>query len=189
MSEYTLETNQQTNEETKMSNYKTPAEAAKEIRTALKKAKGITSRQVSVRSESYSMGSSIRLTIKDPSISKEWVEEIAKEQQSISRCEYSGDILSGGNRFVFVDYSREAEEALAAPHLEAVRKAFEEIQSRPEGERFDPAPITSSPREAWLTWEGSESFELYVPSEETYGHRSVWGLEGVAMTLGKILAA
>jgi len=34
------------------------------------------------------------------------VEAVAKKQESYSRCEASGEILSGGNTFVFVNYCR-----------------------------------------------------------------------------------
>lgn len=34
------------------------------------------------------------------------VEAVAKEHESYSRCEVSGEILSGGNTFVFVEYCR-----------------------------------------------------------------------------------
>ena len=78
---------------------------AAEIRKELK-AIGITSRQVSVRSDS-----SVNISIKDLAISIEKVKEIAMKYESVSRCHMSGEILSGGNTFVFVDYSWKAEEA------------------------------------------------------------------------------
>lgn len=85
------------------STYTSPAEAARLIRTALKSRHGWTSRQVSVRSDSFSMGSSIDIKIKAPGISIAAVQEIAREQESISRCEITGEILSSGNRYVSVE--------------------------------------------------------------------------------------
>lgn len=99
--------------------YVTVAEAAKKVRTALKAA-GIPARSVSVRSESYSMGSSIRVEINDPTISPKLVESIASEQEKVSRCPYSGEILNGGNRFVFVDIGRKAVEAKIARDAELI---------------------------------------------------------------------
>lgn len=78
-------------------------EDAAKIRTALK-AQGITSRQVSVKSESFSMGSAIDITIKAPGISKSRVEKIANAYEQISRDEVTGEILSGGNRYVTVNF-------------------------------------------------------------------------------------
>jgi len=86
--------------------YSTVAQDSKKIRQALK-AKGITNKQVSVKSKSYSMGSSIHVTIKDLSISRKMVEEIANKKESVRRCEVTHEILSGGNQFVFVDYDLE----------------------------------------------------------------------------------
>lgn len=82
--------------------YVSPAESARLIRSELKTRYGWTSRQVSVKSDSYSLGSSIDITIKAPGIPVKVVEEVAKEQERIHRCEYSGEILGGGNRYVSV---------------------------------------------------------------------------------------
>ena len=77
---------------------------AKQIREALKAA-GIKARSVSVRARH---GITVDVRIKDPGVSLRKVEAIAKGYESISRCEYSGEILSGGNTFVSVGYAGEA---------------------------------------------------------------------------------
>lgn len=97
-------------------------ERAKEIRKALKE-HGWNARKVSVRSDYFSMGSEIRVVIKDPAVDLETVEKIANEHESISRCEITGEILSGGNRYVSVRYSEEALESRKAPHRDAVQAA------------------------------------------------------------------
>lgn len=97
-------------------------ERAAEIRQALK-AKGITSRQVSVRSDYYSMGSSIDVRIKDPAVSLTMVQALAEAHESIRYCEVSGEILSGGNRYVSVGYTEEAIKVQIAPILPAVEAA------------------------------------------------------------------
>src|SRR3990172_7924212 len=90
-------------------------ERAAEIRKQLK-AKGWTSRQVSVKSDLYSMGSTIRVVIKDAGVPLSVVEAIADAHERIDRDQY-GEILSGGNRFVDVKYSSEALAPLAAEIL------------------------------------------------------------------------
>lgn len=92
--------------------YVSTADHAKQIRTTLKKEHGWTGQDVSVRTHNYSMGSSIYVTIKKRGIDKLLVEKIAKGHERISRCEYSGEILSGGNRFVSVDYDWEFLDAI-----------------------------------------------------------------------------
>ena len=104
----------------------TTTDEAKLLRTALK-AKGWNSRKVSVRSSSFSMGSSIDVTIKDASVPMSVVKEIAKGAERIHRCEITGDILSGCNRYVSVNYTREALETLGAPFVAKIREAFESI--------------------------------------------------------------
>jgi len=81
------------------SKYTSAAEDAVTIRQAFKLA-GI---KASVRSEQYSGGSSIYVKVKKGSVQE--ATEIAKKCEKISRCEASGEILSGGNRYVSVSAS------------------------------------------------------------------------------------
>lgn len=85
----------------------TVASKAAEIRKALK-AIGYTNKHVSVRSEQFSMGSAIRVKILRDGVSLADVERIAHQAEKVSRCEMTGEILSGGNRYVTVDVSKSA---------------------------------------------------------------------------------
>ena len=87
-------------------------ELKKEITTKL----GIKPSLISVRYDG-----SYRIDIKDWAINKEAVEEIAKTKQSIRRCEYTHEILCGGNTFVFVNYS------LSEPREACVEAMKEEV--------------------------------------------------------------
>lgn len=66
---------------------------------------------------------SLRVTIKDPSVSRRHVQTLAREYESIQRCEITGDILCGGNRYVSVQHSRDAMHALTAIWTPAVERA------------------------------------------------------------------
>ena len=72
-------------------------ERAREIRKELKaKFKGV---KFSVRTKKYSGGSSISVSWVDfPTV--EAVEEITSKYESVLRCEYTGEILSGGNTYI-----------------------------------------------------------------------------------------
>lgn len=76
---------------------------AKEIRKRIKDELGLNSRKVSVRGRPCTYSSAIDVTIKVP-VAKSPIEAIAKGAESIRRCEYSGEILSGGNTYVSVTY-------------------------------------------------------------------------------------
>lgn len=97
------------------------------IRAALK-ARGISSKDVSIRTDYYSGGSSIRIRVKNPNVSAAMVESIANEHENIHRDQF-GDILSGGNRFVFVDYAPEAVEHFASLYREAVDRACQALDA------------------------------------------------------------
>lgn len=83
-------------------------ERAAALRGLLKTRLGLTARDVSVRSDCYSMGSTIHVTIKIPHVQISRVTEIAKAFESVSRCAETGEVLSGGNTHVEVEYSDEA---------------------------------------------------------------------------------
>jgi hypothetical protein len=107
--------------------WKSAADAAKLIRIALKNL-GWNSRKISVKSDTFSGGSSIDVTIKDPSIPLSVVEKIANGEESIRRCEMTHEILSGCNRYVSVRYSTPAVMALASPHIKRVKAIIEEVK-------------------------------------------------------------
>lgn len=81
------------------------AATAKTIRRAIKAELGFNARQVSVRASSFSMGSSVSITIKGPA-ARSRIEAIAKGGERIRRCEVSGEILGGGNLYIDVQYGK-----------------------------------------------------------------------------------
>lgn len=99
------------------------ADAAKQIRGALKSELGLTQRDVSVRAQSYSMGSSIKVRLRSNKATLAQVEAIANKHQDVHYDEASGEILSGGNRFVSVEYDSyflDAEAVRFEPVTEAI---------------------------------------------------------------------
>ncbi len=109
-----------------MSTYTSTTDHAASIRAAYK-AKGWSSRDISVKADYYSMGSAIRVQIKNPAVRAETARLIAEGYESIRRDAY-GDIMGGGNRYVTMSYSREAEttiENLYRADLEAAAQLVE----------------------------------------------------------------
>ena len=78
----------------------TDSERVVAIRQALKE-HGYNNRKVGVRYDGYA----IWLTIKDLAIDIKEIEQLAKGYESQERDEFTGEILSGGNTFVFVNYA------------------------------------------------------------------------------------
>lgn len=148
----------------------TTTEHAAEIRAAFK-ALGWSSRKVSVRADHFSMGSSIDVTIKDPCVSTTKAKAIAEGAQSIRRCEISGEILGGGNRYVHVRHSRECEAAMAEKWIEPLRAALASI---PEGDTSRIASIEGtedagvSRENRWMAklWVGSRMRRQFSPDTE-----------------------
>lgn len=97
------------------------AERAAQIRAAYKVA-GI---KASVIASNYSMGSSITIRVRSGSFKR--AEEIANEHESISRCKITGEILSGGNRYVDVMPDGDLVDALRDKHRPAVEAALRAV--------------------------------------------------------------
>jgi hypothetical protein len=91
--------------------YISVTEAAATIRAQLK-ARGWNNKQVSVRSQSYSGGSSLHVSVKDPRVPLAVVKEIAESFEDIDRDHFTGEILAGGNRYVHVEFDSDATEWL-----------------------------------------------------------------------------
>ena len=74
-------------------------EKAAAIRSELKKVLGYTNRQVSVKVRDYA----IWVNAKVAGLDMQKVYEISVKYKDVERCEFTGEILSGGNTFVFVE--------------------------------------------------------------------------------------
>lgn len=99
------------------------------------KAIGITNKQVSVTMR----GGSVQCWIKDFTIRPETIEAIAKKYEEISYCEASGEILSGGNRFVFVSYHHGAESvATSSDEYKSIFQEVKDITNNIEGNNLLP---------------------------------------------------
>lgn len=126
---------------------------AAQIRATLKQ-KGITSKQVSVRADYFSMGSEIRVIVKDPAVKLREVRQIAEAHKRIDYCQITGEILSGCNRYVTVDYSEDAKDAIAETMLPAIEDALKRTDAREyiesiKGTRYGVALIHP---ERWAVW-------------------------------------
>lgn len=114
--------------------------AAARIRTFLKSA-GLGTKQVSVKTE---RSGSVRVTILAASVGSAAVSEIASTEEKIRRCEASGEILQGGNTFVFVSHADDVREALVAEAVAAVHAdvdakgygVWRGVQISKEGRKF-----------------------------------------------------
>lgn len=112
--------------------YTSAADDAKTIRKRLKAELGLTSRDVSVRADNFSMGSAVRLRVKVAGCNLERIEEIARDvAERIRRCEISGDILSGGNRYVSVSLDGDLIRERVAEILPAVSAAIARADEDP----------------------------------------------------------
>ena len=107
---------------------------AADIRQTLKARHGWTGRDVSVRADYYSMGSSLRISIKNPNIPRAIVCAIAKPSERIDRDQF-GEILGGGNRFVDIHYASEALHIIGARFSLAVEAAVAQLPPKGQDSR------------------------------------------------------
>ena len=138
--------------------YKTGNELKKEIRAAVPE---LGHRDLSVKYDG-----SYRVKVKKVvPLSK--VEEIAKGEESYSRCEASGEILSGGNTFVFVEYCnwlmpQDEPYEVEVPE-EMINVALASIKEVPT--LWDDADYGDRQKELVRKMKKSETFEEYTESD------------------------
>lgn len=82
---------------------KTCREVTNAMKAALKKA-SIDTRFISIRHKWCGYSESYRVEIKTEAIDREKVRRICNNFESIDRDERTGEILAGGNTYVWVDY-------------------------------------------------------------------------------------
>lgn len=82
----------------------TSTEKAKAIRTALKEA-GFNQKQINVKKQFGGYSVAFYVTIRDANIDKSTIENIVNKFKSIDYDERTGEILEGGNDYVFVKKS------------------------------------------------------------------------------------
>ena len=153
---------------------------AKRIRAEYKR-RGWSSRMVSVRSEYFSLGSAVNVTIKSAAVDLTVAEEIALQSERISRCEITGEILGGGNRYVSVSHSSECRAAMAKPWLARVRAALAEI---PAGDSSRIAPIEGAPYPgAGVSLENTGTAQLWLDGRAGHYFHPECGLESPAFSL------
>ena len=98
-------------------------EIAQKIRNEIK-ALGYTAKKVSVRCNSCGYSDSIRITIKDIAIPEKAIVEIANKYESVRYDEYTGEILEGGNLYIFVEYDYDTVKNAYEPYLEKAEEVF-----------------------------------------------------------------
>lgn len=161
--------------------YRAATEHAAEIRQTLKSRHGWSSRQVSVRAEYFSMGSAIRVEIRDAAIPLPTVKAIAECAESIRR-DGLGEILSGGNRYVTVRYSDPVMKILGRRYADAVERA---VAALPAGDDRRLEPIEGTP---------------FLVGRPQPGRLTLWDMdagaiahemskEGLAQTIGALMVA
>lgn len=114
----------------------TNKEMSKAIQEKLKAA-GIPRAAYSIRVRSCGYSDSVRIDVKDLSISIDDVKRVAFQYQSIDRDERTGEVLEGGNTYVFIQYSFYALQAAHEKYLAQAESIFchgyAEVMTHPNG--------------------------------------------------------
>ena len=105
------------------------AERSKAIRDRIKAELGYNSRQVGIRSSYCGYSDETRVTVKDLSCDIDAIRKIAESFESIRYDEYSGEILSGANTYIFVEYDYRILDEATKAELENAEKAICEAVS------------------------------------------------------------
>nr|DAG28522.1 MAG TPA: hypothetical protein [Caudoviricetes sp.] len=135
------------------------------IKEELKKAgfkKGYT---ISVKDCLYS--TSMKIKINDPTINRKEIEKIAHKFQEIDRDERTGEILSGGNCYVFVEYKEGIFEEVAREYEATAKGAM--MSKDVTTKIFDGLYL--------INWEHSGNLEIRQQNEKDYRTFKVYDLK------------
>lgn len=125
----------------------TSIEKTKAIRAALKEA-GITSKQVSVKHRYCGYSSSYHITIKNGNISEMQVKDICKRFESVDYDERTGEILEGGNDYVFVERDQNIL-GYGSEYLDAVKNALAKLERDGQGVKIEGTRWTLFKEQCW----------------------------------------
>jgi hypothetical protein len=111
-----------------MSKYTTATEKAKAIRSEIKTKFGLNSRQVSVKTDGATYDESIHVVAKTVEAMKHYydIEKLIHKYENIDRDQYSGEILLGGNTYIFMGYDRDALKPYVEAELDFATKVYAE---------------------------------------------------------------
>lgn len=150
----------------------------KELSASIKndlKAAGISPRavRVSVRDAGYS--TAIRARITSPEVSAETVRRILSKYEEIDRDERTGEILMGGNMYIFVEYAEGVFDTVAQ---EWAATAHGLMNSTEETTRiFDGLYL--------INWERSGRLTIRQQNSTYYGNINVYSLADICICLYK----
>jgi hypothetical protein len=151
--------------------------SGKSIRAALKAELGYNTRQVSVRLDHYSLGHSVYFTIRDPNVDYEAVKRFAEGRvESVSRCEYSGEILGGGNTYTHVEIADKVATAWAAPYVHAILKAERKSREASKG-----CGTALEGREGLWLFRDDHGYRVHVYDDKTQKRTFESGTEGPSL--------
>lgn len=138
--------------------YTTATEEAAKIRAAFRAA-GFSSREISVRARYASLCSEISVTIRTERAPMAWVRAVAEGAESIDRCEITGEILNGCNRYVHVDHDADTRRAMGARYEQAIADAVATLEpgssAHADVAGLDDVTISSPHSGALALWIGS----------------------------------
>lgn len=142
------------------------------------KAAGI---KAQVTSKSYSMGCSIDVAVLAGNLAV--ATKIAQKQQSVDRDDATGEILSGGNRFVFVELDWTRVKVKAAELLPAVQAAWTVAVANPG--RIEPVVGT-----VFAVAKDSHDGSVWGPANSERGCRGrVYDADAAAQRIARLVLA
>lgn len=154
-------------------------ELGAKIRADLKAA-GIPARAVSVRVTDAGYSTAVNVKIKDISVDKAVVEKIAMRHRDVSYDERSGEILEGGNTYVWVDYDYDVMRAAVNTYMDQAQQIIDsnkqpfvgvDIATRADGSRlvyFFNAPGSSYNTVEIFDKDGNHDYKNRYTAHDSY---------------------
>lgn len=143
------------------------------------KQKGFDTKQISIRKRDAGYSVAYDVEIKSPYIDKDKVERIVNKHQYYDTDERTGEILAGGNTYVFTKYDYDAFNDVAKKYQPKAKQYIEKVNSIEEGYGV---PLKEN-KNANLFKDGNKYMIFYKDEEGVQHHRDIYSEENLSKRL------
>jgi len=159
----------------------TKKELGNNIRAALKDA-GFDLKKISVRVRIAGYSVAVDISLKDIAISTADIEAAVAKFEKIDYCQHSGEILSGGNTFINVNYDFDVRQEAIKNKMPEAQKIWDDVYSSCEINSGKYIAERGDEKLLFMRGNNDVSNRLYIPNKTTQGlsiydtHALAWAL-------------
>lgn len=152
---------------------------AQTVKGELKDA-GIDTKAISVKQSRGGYSDAVNITINDPNVDIDKVRKIAEKHEDYERDERTGEILSGGNTYVFVEYDDSAFNEVSKPYIKQGEQLLNELNKKRYSDNIDNTVTVEGVGRGVFMYPDGKSTLFAVQNDKQHTRRRVFNSIEVA---------